>query len=419
MTTNDRFDRSLSAWLLDDAAFRVPDHLDEVLSVTRDTRQRPAWSSLERWLPVDTTFRTRLVAVPSGGRLLAVAALILILVAVAVFAIGSQRRLPEPFGLARNGILISSGDGDIYAVDPVTTSRTAVISGPEFDFGATFSRDGTKFNFLRGSPTDCGKPDCGLILMVADADGSDVRALTPGLPALDWQDWSPDGTRIVIDSVAPSGVGHVMSVVNVDGSGMRTLDVGQPVHELSWLPPNGDEIVYRGERVGSPGIFAVRPDGTGIRPLTRPTTSNNDYQDVAVSPDGALVTYRDDGYPGGFRLHILELKSGKDRILPGLGDQLGAVFSPDGRLVAYLRVAADGTFRLVVAPTDGSSTGIELGPPAPNGSINNYSWSPDGMAILANYDAEKVSRLLPIDGSAPTDLIHADLALPAYQRVAP
>jgi len=36
-----------------------------------------------------------------------------------------------------------------------------------------------------GTPTDCGKSDCGLILAVANADGSGVRELTPGLPALD------------------------------------------------------------------------------------------------------------------------------------------------------------------------------------------------------------------------------------------
>ena len=74
-------------------------------------------------------------------------------------------------------------------------------------------------------------------------------------------------------------------------------------------------------------------------------------------------------------------------------------------------------------PVDGSSTGIELSPTAPNGqdgpTINNYMWSPDGTAILANYDAEKVSRLLPIDGSAPTTLVQGELALPGYQRLAP
>ena len=34
------------------AAHRVPGHLDAVLQETSTMRQRPAWSSLERWLPV-------------------------------------------------------------------------------------------------------------------------------------------------------------------------------------------------------------------------------------------------------------------------------------------------------------------------------------------------------------------------------
>ena len=61
MTTNDVFGRNLSTWLHEDAEHHVPDHLAEVLQRTAVTRQRPAWSSLERWLPMDTTLRPRLV----------------------------------------------------------------------------------------------------------------------------------------------------------------------------------------------------------------------------------------------------------------------------------------------------------------------------------------------------------------------
>ena len=57
-------------------------------------------------------------------------------------------------------------------VDPATGERRPLISGPAFDFGPVFSRDGTRFLFLRGGPTDCGQPDCGLLLMVANADGT-------------------------------------------------------------------------------------------------------------------------------------------------------------------------------------------------------------------------------------------------------
>jgi Tol biopolymer transport system component len=313
-------------------------------------------------------------------------------------------------------------------VDPVTHSNRTLIGGDTFDFGPGFSRDGTKFIFLRGASPDCGKPDCGLMLMLANADGSGVRELTPGVPGLDWADWSPDGKRIAILSSARSAQGHDLVIVNADGSGMTTLDVGRFVHELSWRPPTGDEIVFRGEPAVTgdplPGIFAVHPDGTGLRELTtRPAHSGDDYQTVAVSPDGSLVAYRDDGDPGGFQQHILDLRTGADSILPGPKGQFGGSFSPDGTMVVYLRGVADNKVRLVVAPVDGRDPGLELGPAAPFGSdgptINNYSWSPDGTAVLANYDDEKVARLLPIDGSPPIDLDHGELALPTYQRVAP
>jgi Tol biopolymer transport system component len=427
MTTNDRFELAMSDWLLEDAVHRVPDHLDEVLGVTVTTRQRPAWSSLERWLPVDTTFRPRFFNIPQPGRLVLVAALVIALLGLLVLAIGSrQQRLPPPFGPARNGTLLSSADGDIYAIDPLTANKTAVVGGSEFDFGATFSRDGTKVIFLR-APSDCGKPDCGLILMSANTDGTGVRALTPATSGLDWQDWSPDGTRIAILAQVPGVTGHVIQVVNVDGSGIRTLRVGRPAHEISWAPPDGSEIVFRGEQLSltdpPPGIFSVRPDGTGLRQITtRPATDSNDYQSVGVSPDGSLVTY---SAGQRYQVHILSLRTGDERVLPQPdGDaQFGAVFSPDGRMLAFLRYYPDNTVQMVVAPTDGSGTGIAVGPRVPftqgGEAINNYTWSPDGTAILANYDADKTARLVPVDGSPVTDLAHGELALPAYQRLAP
>jgi hypothetical protein len=426
MTVNDR---RIFEFLDAQAGHQAPDYLPDILTTTARTRQRPAWTSIERVLPVDISASRAGLARPLRLRpLLALIVVALLLAAVVAASVATRRQLPPPFGLARNGLLLSSGNGDIVVVDPVTLARRTVIGGDTFDFGPTFSRDGTKFIFLRGAPSDCGEPDCGLSLMTANADGSGVRQLTPGLPALDWQDWSPDGTRIAIDAAPPTGAGHVLIIVNADGSGMRTLDVGRPIHELSWLPPTGAEIVFRGEQLDrsdpTPAILAVHPDGTGLRTLTtRPAHSSNDFQGVAVSPDGNLVAYRDDGDPNGFQQHILDLRTGADRILQGPPGQFGAIFSPDGTKVAFLRGVPTDKVRLVVALVDGSGPGLELGPAAPFGSdgptINNYTWSPDGTALLANYDDDKVARLLPINGSPPIDLDHGDVALPAYQRLAP
>ena len=50
---------------------------------------------------------------------------------LSILAIGSrQPRVPPPFGPARNGEFVSSADGDIYLVDPVTHGSSPLIAGP-------------------------------------------------------------------------------------------------------------------------------------------------------------------------------------------------------------------------------------------------------------------------------------------------
>jgi dipeptidyl aminopeptidase/acylaminoacyl peptidase len=425
MTTPDTFGRDLSRWLHEDAEHRVPEHLGEVLMRTAATRQRPWWSSPERWLPVETTLR--LTPAPRGAWLLLVLALVVAVVAAIVLA-GAQRRLPEPFGLARDGTFLVSEDGDIYSVDPGSGERHVLIGGPTFDFGPFFARDGTKLLFLRGAPSDCGKPDCGLMLTVANADGTAIRELTPGVPLLDWVDWSPDGSQIAFLGERPYGDGHAINVVNVDGTGLRTLDVHRPAHLVTWLPGPEPEILFRGDQASdadpAPGIFAVHPDGSGLRELSpsRPRYSN-DYGGLAVSMDGNLIAYNNNDAGGHFQVSILDQRTHGERVLPGPPGtaQFGAVFSPDATSVAYIRWWLDGRVRLVVAPVDGSSLGVELGPTIPDGNeaINNAGFAPDGKAVYANYDNDKTARLLPVDGSPPTELGHGDLALIGIQRLAP
>jgi Tol biopolymer transport system component len=421
--------RNVSTWLHEYAAHRVPAHLDVVLRETSARRQRPAWTIPERWLPVDLTSRAGTLAPPRLARAIVIALLVLAFVALAIIAVGSrQQRVPPPFGPARNGALLASADGDIFSVDPKSAASTPLITGDTFDFGPGFSRDGTMVSFLRAAPADCGRSDCGLILMVANADGTGIRALTPALQGLDALDWSPDGTRIAIVSFSDASEDHVLDIVNVDGSGMRRLDVGRPVHLPTWLPPDGREIVVQGEGDSSPGIFAVRADGREVRELTTRTPFDaNDFKDSGVAPDGTRIGYRGDDGPGGrFRSHILDLRTGQDQVLPQPPEaaaQSAPLFSPDGQTVLYVRFYQDHTEQLVAAPADGTDVGLAVGPRVTfredGQNINNVLFTPDGKAVLANYDAEQAARLVPIDGSPSTVLIRGELALPAYQRLAP
>jgi Tol biopolymer transport system component len=421
MTTNDRFERQLAGWLIEDSTHRVPEHLNEVLLRTVATRQRPWWSSLRRWLPVEFTAPPApLIRSGSWRPILIVAAAALLIAVLIVLAVGSRRPLPPPFGPARNGLVVAGADGDLFSVDPRTGATAPLITEPAFDFGPTFSRDGTKLLFLRAAGT-------GLRLVVGDPDGGRLLPITPPEDGLDWLDWSPDSSRIAFLS-RDHDRGRI-NIVNADGSGLTTLVVDRSAHQLSWLPPNGTEILFRGEHLDAgdppPGIFAVRPDGSGFRPIsTRPAISDNDYQDVAVSPDGRFVAYREAGQR--FWVRVLDLRTSEELVLPqapGSTGEGGPVFSPDGRSIVYQRWAADSSTQLVVVPADGSGLGVAIGPKAPLGrdgpTINNYIFTPDGTAVIANYDAEKVDRLLPLDGSPPTIFARGEVAFATIQRLAP
>src|SRR5688572_24171849 len=52
MMPNERFERQLPELLTELAAPRTPDYVDDLFGLTAATRQRPAWTFLERWLPM-------------------------------------------------------------------------------------------------------------------------------------------------------------------------------------------------------------------------------------------------------------------------------------------------------------------------------------------------------------------------------
>ena len=427
MTADDRFARNLSAWLAEDGAHRVPDHLAEVLVHSAATRQRPWWSSPERWLPVDTTLRPRLFNAPSAGRLLAVAMLILLVLAIAMFAIGSQHRLPPPFGLARNGTIVTSHDGDIYAVDPATAVERLLVADDSYDFSPVYSRDGTKLVFLRsdGRPSSTRGVDVMLTMVVANADGSDVHAVTPLTKNLDWFDWSPDSTRIAYVSAK-----ELFVVDAVRGEPVRIRSTG-PMHFPTWLPPDGKEIVFRLETM-SPGIFAIAADGSGKRRELdmKPPSNEFDYQSIAVAPDGkhiAFTRWSDDSDPWVPNIFAMDVATGEEHAFPGVPGtgQRSPAYSPDGTRIAYARIYPTGGYELVVANADGSGNEQTIGKrrlgPRDGGSIDgSWAFTPDGTALLVSYGTDSLRKgfVLPLDGSPTRELGSGGFQFLDQQRLA-
>jgi Tol biopolymer transport system component len=188
-------------------------------------------------------------------RLIAVAALLILAIVGVLLVTGSRDHVPAPFGLAANGLIAYSKNGDIYTVDPSTGLATAVVTGSDDDSNPAFSLDGTRMVFLRASPSglDEGR------LVVASVDGSHPVVITPAaLPHPSWYSFSPDGAEVAFES-GPQGAATLW-IAKADGSSPpRQIDVGMPIDFPRWRAPDGHEIVFSATPAGhvEGGLYAV------------------------------------------------------------------------------------------------------------------------------------------------------------------
>lgn len=399
MTPIDRFERRLPAGLADLAAPYKPDYLIDILGRTAATRQRPAWASIERWLPVQLT-TTRAATARMPWRQLGVLAMLAIIVAatVVVYAGSQQRRLPPAYGPAANGSILYALDGDIYTADPQTGQSKAIITGPEADVAPVFSLDGTHIAFARKS---LASSTVG-VLLVANADGSGVVQVTPesmNEPS-DWS-FSPDGRSIV--AFAKGDQGRSIVVIATDGTGQpkvypvfATEDDGPPRYR-----PDGSEIMFIGADPKSVnrGVYGLDPITGGVHTIVPPSSGIMDIYGASWSPDGARVAY------GVFdttakaistRTHIVNVDGTGDVVVDRQPDTIadgGFAWSNDGtRLVVTRFYSDDGSIpaRSAIVPVDRSSSGIEIacppGAPADDCSAD-WRWSPDDTQLIGTLES--------------------------------
>ena len=363
--------------------------------------------------------------VPAFARLLVVAAL-LIAFGVLIVVVASQPRVPAPFGLARNGVVVhDAADGDIHAFDPSTGISKVLIGGPEVDVAPVYSHRGTRFVFARETGPAMHT------VYVANPDGTGVRALTEALVHLNWYAWSPDDGRLAI--VADGHSGPTIRVIAMDGMSDTTLDLGTvapPVDfETTWLQwrPGGRELVFKGVDPSSGrsthGLYLVGVDGSRLRPITPPSENNENWQLPALSPDGTQVAWSLWNRDGIGRIHVVDVDSGKVTmpVFDGVstGDW-GAVWSPDGEQLVFNRLVSGGEEGLVVAPAGGGHV-VEVGPrfPAYSGGAG-AEFSPDGTSMIAIYHQASglVYLLDPAGGPGRSLSILTNLGA-SWQRLAP
>ena len=443
MTTESRMERRLPEILEELYLGRTPDYRDEVLAAAVRTRQRPWWTFPGRWLPMADIVSRPMIAPRVPMRAITVTFLIgALLLAFAVAYLGSrQTRVPSPFGLAGNGLLAYSADGDIWTTDLVTGDTTAVVTGTDDDSAPIFSPDGTKIAFLRKATVN---DSIGQEIVVASADGSNqiVVSRQPAARASTHLEWAPDSRSLL------TGVEDLSAILLLDATALaepRTVATDADLNPRPYQPPVGDAILIG--RATSEGSSMVRLDlGTGEE-IVLATSAGDDLSGARWSPDGSQVVYTaappDDRESR--RLFVVNADgTGTHQITSASGTwwDIDAVWSPDGDRIAFLpyeRVAED-TFDVrplrVYSVAGGSVTDVGLVPrdvraahPSPGdqfasgGEGWSFDWAPDGTSLIA-FPSEGTGHPVVIDAltgesTALDAVITPTGASQVWQRTAP
>ena len=428
MTSERRFEQELPALLDDLYMGPMPTYRDRLLRQTARTRQRPAWSFLERWLPMVDVARQPVFVPRLPWRQLGILAILALLIATAVFAfVGSRPQLPAPFGVARNGLVAYEAGGDIYTADPVTGVATAIITGPETDLGPRFSRDGTHVAFVRQVQ------GVGATLFVGRADGQELVALTPEpRPAIADYSFSPDGREIMFTQGPPQQ--RELWIAKTDRSGLRQLDVGMSVSDPSYRPPTGAEIVFGGGQPltfeGTPAVYAVDVATGVVRTIVAPESGVGRGL-IRVSPDGSRIAYSSTTASSDRntnRIHVAAADGSGDitlRMPDGAIFEDAPVWSNDGERLAVARGYAlrNQDMALAVVPADGTGFGVETDRGLTGCCGTVYEWAPDDTTIVVkplDLLGQPLPPLLwdPLTG-VTTPAPWSAISDPAWQRIAP
>ena len=439
MTQRDDLDQMLSAWLDDPFTPPAPSYLGEVLERTRRTRQRPAWASLERWLPMADKILARPASQPMRMARLLLIALLVLALAAAVAVVGAQLLRPKveiPQGSSAVLVYASLvGDaGDIFTVRADGTDPRQLTSGPGAKSTPSFSPDGTRIAYREWR-------DGNDMIIVMDAGGGNRKVLATNSSSASYCTrgslaWSPDGSSLIFRVSSACDSRFDLYVVPTDGTApaTRLLAPGMDSAHATWSPDGTKIAVVGADPSGGLGVYVVDvgPGGAhsgGLMPR-RIGKAGGDLANsgpAAWSPKGTDLTFTSDTGDvvvvgaDGSGLRVLAAKGSSPR------------WSPDGTRIAFYRAVDPSeyfqerpcTARMWVIDADGTDerrledlADMCDAPP---------SWSPDGTRLSGSLIASTAADPAPafhlgvitIDGSSPTVILQDGPTMSWQPVVAP
>ena len=205
---------------------------------------------------------------------------------------------------SRTGLYVSEG------FTPSGAEPVQITQAPVHDIPLEWSPDGTRLLLIQ--VTRCPEGDCeGGDLYVVNSDGSDLTRLNPEgtfAACCGPASWSPDGTQVTFGAPSLDAEGaadfttSAVYVAEADGSQVEAITEPGAFTEAAKWSPDGEWIVFNKKSgpIGVKGsdLYLIHPDGSGLKAITTAGAAGTSDQVGAVwSPDGTRLLFT--SVPGG------------------------------------------------------------------------------------------------------------------------
>jgi TolB protein len=237
-------------------------------------------------------------------------------------------------------------------------------------------------------------------LFTINPDGTHERQITypepGGVDTLG--NWSPDGTRLVLDrhtECGPDCGADELYVVNADGSGLHKIATPEASIESPAWSPDGQRIAFVmatggvvNDLAADVSVWEIGTDGSGLRQVTHPVGfQQSEDHGVQYSPDGTRLVIERQLASCGFCPAIFTVDASDGghvvRVSPrGLNGFDHPDWSPDGQWVVFrTQSGRGGASAVYLAHPDGTRLQLILDGTRNGRSFRSSTFSPDGHQL--------------------------------------